>query len=102
MKQFVAFFVLFCLTFLNVPRAWVHECEHEHIAALNDDNSDAESSFENEECFICVFDLDVYQTASPVRYLSYQKPEVRLTAALIESLSNDEFDEFSHRGPPVI
>lgn len=100
MKQFVAFFMLFCLTFLNVPREWVHDCGHEHVASVNDDEST--SSIENESCFVCSFDLDAYQPGSPLIFKVVNKPGVKLTDALIQLLSNDEFDHYSQRGPPLV
>lgn len=99
MKQFVALFILFCLTFLNVPRDWVHDCVHESGAHLNDESS---VHIENEECFVCEFDLDVYTV------LIEFEPQVKAPISseieinLIAEELVDKQDGLYLRGPPKV
>lgn len=106
MKQFVAFSILFCLVFLNVPKSFVHDCEHPYHTENHDSDDhhhDDGLTFDvdQESCFICEFDLSFFDVvnakipsfASFCNY-TFNEPSV-------DYLNPDEFKAFSHRGPPV-
>lgn len=106
MKQFVAFSVLFCLVFLNVPKSFVHDCEHpNHIENHDSDDHQHDDGLtfdvDQESCFICEFDLgffDVVNVKIPAfaTFCNYTFNEPS-----VDYLNPDEFKAFSHRGPPV-
>ncbi len=108
MKQIFAFTLLFCLVFLNVPRSIVHDCEHDHFVEHHDDSehhSDDQNlaSFEteNENCFICEFDLDVFE-APEAEFASFAK---FVNSTVVEPTfvcsNQTDFSAYSHRGPPT-
>lgn len=104
MKRLVAISILFCLTFLNVPRQLVHDCsDHGHTASsgLKKDKAlDADFQIEQEDCFICTFDLGFYSTSEfnwvPVK----QQIEVPYVAKRIELVTNESVSLNQLRGPP--
>ncbi len=116
MKQIFAFGLLFCLVFLNVPRSIVHDCEHEHSVEHHepsehhshdhDSNHSEEhhlASFEteNESCFICEFDLDVFEIPT-VKFESVAKfRNSNVLDPQFDCLGQTDFSAFSHRGPPT-
>ena len=108
MKQILAFSILICLVFLNVPRSFVHDCkEHDkahHDSDHNDEHHRNELSFDvdTDNCFICEFDLGFFnvpefKTASFAKFYSFT-----FITSSVDYLSPDDFNAFSHRGPPKV
>jgi len=107
MKHIFLFGILFCLVFLNVPRSLVHDCEEHEIAhhdsdTNNEDNNNNELSLdiETNNCFVCEFDLGFFNVpefkiASFARFCSFT-----FIAPSVDYLSPEDFNAFSHRGPP--
>jgi hypothetical protein len=107
MKHIFIFGILFCLVFLNVPRSFVHDCEeHEivhHDSDHNDEHHSNELSFDvdTDNCFICEFDLGFFnvpefKSVAFAKFCSYA-----FVAPSVDYLSPDDFNAFSHRGPPI-
>ncbi len=116
MKQIFAFTLLFCLVFLNVPRSIVHDCEHDHSVEQHDhsehhsheqdsDHSEehhlASFESENESCFICEFDLDVFEIPV-VKLESFAKfINSTLVDPEFDCTNQTDFTAYSLRGPPT-
>lgn len=108
MKQIFTFSILFCLVFLNVPRSFVHDCDHHEIthndSNHNDehhDNSDLSLDVDNDDCFICEFDLGFFslpdfKLPAFAKFFNYtfNKPSA-------DYIDPTDFYAFSHRGPPT-
>ena len=102
MKQIVTFSILFCLVFLNVPRSFVHDCEHDRFEHSHDDDKH-ELSIENHvnACFVCEFDLGFFSLPDfkiPAFsiFISYT-----FISPSVDYSNPDAFFAFSHRGPPI-
>ena len=102
MKQILAFSILFCLVFLNVPKNFIHDCSHHEIKYSHNDNDHQLSiDVDVDACFICEFDLGVFSIpkfkglafAEFFNYI-FIKPSV-------DYVNPDAFFAFSHRGPPI-
>ena len=112
MKHIFAFGLLFCLVFLNVPRSIVHDCEHEHSVEHqrhsehhsqdhSEDQNLASIETENEGCFICEFDLDVFEIPR-LKFESVAKfSNSNVVDPKFDCLGQTDFSAFSHRGPPT-
>lgn len=105
MKQFIAFLLLFCLVFLNVPKNFVHNCEHKihHSDNHHHENEDGNLSFDVDEghCFVCEFDLGLYNVSedkAPTFALFFNYIFKDPSIGFIRTI---EFNAFSHRGPPT-
>lgn len=108
MKQIVTFSILSCLVFLNVPRSFVHDCEHQ-VHSLNVENHQQRNddgmevfNIDQNHCFICEFDLDSYQCpeikiASFSFFYNYSFNEI-----ILDYSEPNKFHAFSHRGPPAV
>lgn len=104
MKQIIAFGILFCLVFLNVPKTFIHHCEHD-TTEHHDEHKDVQSgiSVDNDadDCFICEFDLGLFnlpelKIPAFTKFINYtfNKPSV-------DYIDPTDFYAFSHRGPPT-
>lgn len=106
MKRFVAISILFCLTFLNVPRELVHDCDVHHYSGATKKKHNHQPGddlqMDQEDCFICTFDLGFYSASefswSPVK----RKIEVPYVAKRIELITNESVSLNQLRGPPSI
>lgn len=108
MKQLFAFSILFCLVFLNVPRSFVHDCDHTYHVENHesDDQNQSESrlsfSVNQESCFICEFDLGFFNVED-VKISSFASfCNFTFNEPSVDYLNPEEFKAFSHRGPPVV
>lgn len=107
MKQLIAFSILFCLVFLNVPRSFVHDCEHKihytdshNLESHHQNDGKISFNVNQESCFICEFDLGFFDKVdfkipSFTAFFNYTFNEPS-----VQYVSPDEFKAFSHRGPP--
>ena len=101
-KKILAFLVLFCLVFLNVPRDLTHECDQESDNHEHSQKSNHQDSFSAEDCFSCEFDLD------SAHILDFYLPRYTpiLNTVLVEIVNiqhvKSQFGVFSLRGPPVV
>ena len=98
MKRVFTYSILCCLVFLNVPRSLVHDCNHEH---QKDRNGEISVHYENEDCFLCEFDLDLYDnfdfTGAPfAKFTNYT-----IVQSTVDYSNPVDFNAFSHRGPPT-
>ena len=106
MKQLFAFSILFCLVFLNVPRSFVHNCNHEgHNIDVKDhqhnsDNQVTSLDVDQGACFICEFDLGFFNVSESKNPAFAKFFDYTFNKPSVECLSPDEFSAFSHRGPP--
>lgn len=99
MKQWITYIVLFCLLFLNAPRYLVHDCDnHQHGDIEKDQDSD--EHFKAEDCFVCTFDLDVYQVPEIKSFKYTPIPQERIVEAPIALIDFEGIDPAKYRGPP--
>ncbi len=109
MKHIFIFSVLFCLVFLNVPRSLVHNCEdhHEvehHVISDNEkqkQSNDLSFDVEGNTCFVCEFDLGFFhipdfRLPAFAKYFNYT-----FVTPSVDYCNPEEFNAFSHRGPPA-
>ena len=114
-KQIIAFSILFCLVFLNVPRGLVHDCDHnssihhdssDHDTSDHDDSSHSDSenqlSFEQDDCFTCEFQLDIAPTPFALSLKLADQHYAQFVETKLNLYASSEFDLFSLRGPPII
>lgn len=117
MKLFFAYSVLFCLVFLNVPRELVHDCNHDHVThghsedhqhgdeqidLLSTLDGSSHTHLENEDCFVCEFDLGFFELtvfAIPKFIASQFEPIVGVES---DRVNRTDFSAFPHRGPPQL
>lgn len=99
MKKFLAYSLLFCITVLSLPRELIHSHDdgrHSHHL-VSDWNH-----FENPDCFFCDFALDNYTVPTPTfQGVTYQNGAEELCERS-EILLSNEFNVFTHRGPPLV
>lgn len=90
--------LLFCLTFLNVPKNFVHDCDDHHL-----EHSDTDGlQIEDEDCFVCEFDLGYFQVGQ-----AFKLHTVPATYFISNDYVADVHNPFNPntpvlRGPPVI
>lgn len=102
MKKFIAYIILFCLVFLNIPRGLTHQCNHDTKSHKQSKNSKPQKSFDADDCFACEFDLD------SAHVIDFKMPcrERAINVVLINSRKTryckSQFDLFLLRGPPVV
>ena len=99
MKKVVAFSILCCLVFLNVPRSLVHDCDHAH---QHDNNGQTSVHFENEDCFLCEFDLDLFEGFDFIGAPFAKFTNYTVVESKFDYSNPTDFRAFSHRGPPTV
>ena len=98
MKQFMAFFLLFFLVALQLPKSWLHDHDHAHE---NVDHNYSGESFDAEDCFACELTIDSFDGPMvPVRFVSFA-PITKVTSAYIASIQATLELPYALRGPPV-
>ena len=107
MKQFIVYSILFCLAFLNVPRSLVHECHHDTAAHVHKHDADSDSdevttTIDQDECFICEFDVDVFECPAPFIPKYYRQNNATQTEVPVSKVKQEEFEMFTLRGPPTV
>lgn len=100
MKLVFSISLLFCLTFLNVPRSFVHDCDDHHVEHKDSDNNGLQ--LEDEDCFVCEFDLGYFQVGK-----TFKLHTVPTTYFISDDYVADVHNPFNPntpvlRGPPSI
>lgn len=104
MKHLIIYSVLFCIGFLNVPRALVHDCDEHQTHSVAHDNDDAGSdvSFDQDDCFMCEFQLDYFEVPEFIIPKGV-KPSYYVAAPGQTGKAQSEFVlSYALRGPPAI
>ena len=102
MKQIVAYSILFCLVFLNVPRTLVHDCHHDEHSHEHSSESDHGLSFDQDECFVCEFDLDIAPTPIVMSFELADAQYQRFVETKLNVYSSSKNEDISLRGPPLV
>ena len=76
----------------------MHDCEHEH---QQDNTGQTSAHFENEDCFICDFDLDLFEgfDFSAVPFTKFTNYTIVVSS--VDYPNPTDFNAYTHRGPPA-
>lgn len=85
-----------------MPRAFVHDCDHHDVSVAVDADDDAGASFEQDECFVCEFQLDYFEVPQFTLPKFVFKDN---TVAVVANTEDSKANYVSHyvlRGPPTL
>jgi len=97
-KHWLIYSILFSLAFLNVPRSFVHDCDHHEKHQV----SDSGDSINADDCFVCEFQLDFFEVPNFQLPQFIQKANFAVIFAAPRIAEADFHLAYSLRGPPAI
>jgi len=98
-KHLFVYTVLFCLAFLNVPRAFVHDCDSHHEKDTQHEHT-SELSIDQDDCFACEFQLDYFEVPTFSLIKFHFTPIEPLTTKRVQKALNSYVPDYALRGPP--
>jgi len=84
---------------LLTPRTIWHECSNH---TNEEHHSTHEQTFDQNDCFVCDFELSIGAQPSFIWFIFEKQDFVNRTYTAFSLFTKDKFQQFSHRGPPVV
>jgi hypothetical protein len=102
-KIWIAYSLLLSFFVLVTPRTLWHNCEHtthSHSSSSKDPHS--LNHIEKKSCFACDFDLGFIDQPNLISYVVQKQYFPLNVKVLFSKYISSTFDNFSHRGPPIV
>lgn len=78
----------------------MHDCDHDEHSHQHSSESNQGLSIDQDECFVCEFDLDIAEIPTPFNREMFKRDNSAFVVQQASQFVREEFDLFSLRGPP--